>query len=310
VTQRAFWAVNMGAPPPYDPIRETEYLLHEGLDAAEYDGTLACTASTYDRERDRLVPGARGPGPRVLDFAPLLVLRQWPVNDAVRLLLRACEEAVEAPVEIEFAITLDEAGGPARIGFLQVRPMVLTAAAIDVTDDDLEAPDVLVASRAVMGNGSFEDTSDIVYVRPDRFDAKHGARIAAHIASVNAALTAENRPYLLIGFGRWGSSDPWLGLQVAWPQISGARAIVEATLPAFQVELSQGSHFFHNIASHGVSYFSVSGPGARIDWAWLERQPAVHETAFVRHVRTAEPFLVKVDGRTGRGVVRRQAAIE
>jgi hypothetical protein len=309
MTQRAFWAVNTGTPPPHDPIRETEYLLHEGLDTAAFDGTLRFVASTYDPARDRLVPGDRGSGLRILDFAPLLVLREWPINDAIGALLHACERATGAPVEIEFAITLDAAAGLARVGFLQVRPMLVSASRIDVTDDDLASPDAVVASETVMGNGSVDAIHDIVYVRPDRFEARHSPRAAADIARFNTALAAEKRPYVLIGFGRWGSSDPWLGLQLGWPQISGACAIVEATLPTWQVELSQGSHFFHNIASQGVGYFSVSGSSARIDWAWLDAQPAVAETDLVRHVRTAAPVTVRVDGRTGRGVVHR-AAVE
>ena len=305
-SQKTFWAVNMGPPPPYDPIHETEYLLQADLDAAHADGTLRLAASTYDPARDRLVPGDHGYGPRVLNFAPLLVLGEWPVNDAVRRLLAACEAAVEAPVDIEFAITVDPAADRARIGFLQVRPMAVANARIEVTDGALAAPDIVVASRSVLGNGACEPIHDVVYVRPDTFDPRQAATVAADVASLNAALQRERTPYVLIGFGRWGSADPWLGLQVSWPQISGAVAIVEAELPSRQIEMSQGSHFFHNIASRGVSYFSVSGDAGRIDWAWLAGQPAVRETAFVRHVRTGTPLAVRVDGRTGRGVVVRR----
>jgi hypothetical protein len=304
ITQRSFWAVNMGRPPAYDPIRETEYLLQGGLDAAEQDGTLRFVASTYDAQRDRLLPGAGVKGLRVLDFAPLLGLREWLLNDAIRLLLAACERATDAPVEIEFAITLHEDTGQARIGFVQVRPMMRTAAQVDVAPDDLTQPGVLVASRFVMGNGAIEQIHDVVYVRPDRFEPRHSRQVAIDVAALNATLVDQRVPYVLIGFGRWGSSDPWLGIQVTWAQIAGARVIAEASLPGFQVELSQGSHFFHNISSHGVSYFSVAGDG-RIDWAWLDTQPAVRETTFVRHVRTDMPLLVKVDGRSGRGVIQR-----
>jgi hypothetical protein len=305
-TQKAFWAVNMGPPPPYDPIRETEYLVHESLAAAEYDGTLRLTASTYDGSRDRLIPGDGVSGARVLNFAPLLVLREWPLNEAVRLLLQACEASAGGPVEIEFAVTLDTMADRAHLGFLQVRPMMVAAATVDVAPEDLAAPETLIASPQVMGNGAISGLHDIVYVRPDRFDARHSARIAGDVAHLNATLAAGHRPYVLIGFGRWGSSDPWLGVQVAWPQISGARAIVEATLPSMHVEMSQGSHFFHNIASHAVPYFSMAGGSARVDWAWLERQPVVTDTGLVRHVRLEQPLVVKVDGRSGRGIVRLQ----
>jgi hypothetical protein len=302
-TQQTFWAVNMGPPPPYDPIRETEYLVRADLDVARADGTLRCAASTWDAARDRLIPGDHAAGPRVLNFAPLLVLGEWPVNDAVRRLLAACEAALDAPVDIEFAITFDREADRARLGFLQVRPMAVAKTRIEVTDEELAAPEAVVASRSVLGNGTFEPLHDVVYVRPETFDPRHAAVVAADVAALAAGLHRDRTPYVLIGFGRWGSSDPWLGLQVTWPQISGAVAIVEAALPARPIEMSQGSHFFHNIASRGVSYFSVAGEGERIDWDWLARQPAVHETGFVRHARTTAPLAVKVDGRTGRGIV-------
>ncbi|HSC26812.1 MAG TPA: hypothetical protein VLD67_06035, partial [Vicinamibacterales bacterium] len=273
-------------------------------DAAELDGTLRYVASTYEASRDRLTPGVGVRGPRILNFAPLLVLGEWPVNDAVRQVLTACERAVGAPVEIEFAITLDDRAGQARVGFLQVRPMVRSADEVDVTPEDLIGPDVVIASRQVMGNGVVAGLRDIVYVRPDRFEARHTPQIASEVADLNAALVRGGAQYVLVGFGRWGSSDPWLGIQVTWPQISGARVIVESALPTLAVELSQGSHFFHNISSLGVSYFSVR-EGDRLDWAWLERQPAAHELPFIRHVRTEAPLRVRVDGRCGAGVILR-----
>ena len=128
--------------------------------------------------------------------------------------------------------------------------------------------------------------------------------IAVEIESLNSVLDLEQRPYVLIGFGRWGSSDPWLGIPVTWPQISGARVIIEATLPEMHVDASQGSHFFHNLLSFHVQYFTVRHTGEyAIDWAWLDRQPALAETDFLRHVRLAEPLQVRVDGRCGRGVI-------
>ena len=303
VTQNAFWAVNMGKPPEHDPIRETEYLLRTGLPEAEEDGTLRFVASTYDPTRDRLVPGLGVVGPRVIDFAPVLVLRKWNLNDAVNTLLEACERAVGAAVEIEFAATLDEENETAHVGFLQVRPLVVAAEQIEVSAEELGRPDALITSDAVMGNGAIDDIRDIVYVRPDRFEPRHSRRVALEVAERNLAAADAAAPYILIGFGRWGTSDPWLGIPATWPQVAGARVIVEATLPGFAVELSQGSHFFHNISSAGVSYFSVRESHGRIDWAWLDACPALHEGEFVRHVRVGSPLPVRVDGRTGRGII-------
>jgi hypothetical protein len=305
-TQTRFWAVNMGRPPAYDPVRETEYLVQLDLSAAEMDGTLRHVASTYDAASDRLVPGIGRPGARVLDFAPLLALRAWPVNDAIKALLESCERAVGRDVEIEFAATLDDRTGEARIGFLQVRPMTVSSEVVDITDEETAGPGVLAWTNAALGNGIRRDVSDIVYVRPERFDRARTREIAEELSAINARLVEDGRRYLLIGFGRWGSSDRWLGIPVDWSHISGAGGIVEATLPGVGIELSQGSHLFQNISSAGVSYLSVATErGQTIDWAWLDRQPAVAETASVRHVRPAGGIVIKVDGRTGRGLVIR-----
>jgi hypothetical protein len=302
-TQLEFWAVNMGRPPAYNPIEETEYMVRAGISEAEYDGTLCHVASTYLPQSDRLSPGVGASGPRVINFAPLLVLEDLPLNDLVKRLLGICQEAVGAAVEIEFAITFPPGDEPARFGFLQVRPMVVSDEVVDVDLDHLGA-EVLLASEHVMGNGVVEGVRDIVFVRPELFESRHTPIVAGDLALFNRALVAERQPYLLIGFGRWGSADPWLGIPVTWDQVAGARAIVEATLPSMNVDLSQGSHFFHNISSFGVSYFSVPFTGGYpIDWDGLARQPVVRETTFVRHVRTKAPLLIKVDGRSGRGLI-------
>jgi hypothetical protein len=306
-TQTSFWAVNMGKPPAYDPIKETEYLVQLDLDAAEADGTLRYAASTYDAASDRLVSGTAIEGPRVLTFAPLIRLDPYPINELLQTLLRIAERAVNAPVEIEFAITLPaNSNEKARFGFLQMRPMVVSSEEIVVTDEDLDAPENLAASAAVLGNGSNEGISDIVYLRRDTFDTSVTRTIAAEIEGLNRALVESGRPYLLIGFGRWGSSDPWLGIPVKWAQISGAKAIVESSLPGIQADPSQGSHFFHNITSFRVFYFSVRHTDRYpIDWDWLDLQDLAMETPHVRHVRLTRPLRIKVDGRTGRGVICR-----
>lgn len=301
-TQARFWAVNMGRPPAYDPIRETEYLVDCTLQDAEDDGALAHIASTFDPQSGRISPGTGMRGPRVLDFAMLLVLREIPVNDLVQQLLRFCEDELGEAIEIEFAMSFD----PHRFGLLQVRPMLVSSDEIDVSDDDLFAEDVIVASDRALGNGSVESIRDIVYLRPEGFDAKLTPRIAAEVEKVNTELGRESRPYLLVGFGRWGSADPWLGVPVNWAQISGARAIVEAMRQGMNVELSQGSHFFHNLTSFRVPYFSIpSSSRFEIDWAWLASLETVSQSALIRHVRSATPIEVRVDGRTGRGIIRR-----
>lgn len=300
-TQTQFWAVNMGKPPAYDPIHETEYLVQSTLADAEEDGTLQRLVSTYDVESDRIISGMSLPGPRVLNFARLLARDEIPLTDILKKLLEASTKALGAPVEIEFASTLN----PDRIGLLQVRPMVVSGEVVDVAEDELSRHGVLIASERVLGNGNDESIYDVVYVKPERFDPKFTRTIAYDLEQINRKMLEEHRPYLLIGFGRWGSSDPWLGIPVNWGQVSGARAIVEATQPTMNVELSQGSHFFHNLISFKVSYFSVSHSGGyRIDWKWFDRQNTETETDLVRHVRLSSPLQIKVDGRSGRGVIK------
>ncbi len=305
-SQTEFWAVNMGHPPPPDPIRETEYLSRADLKAAEYDGRLDKLVSTYDGGSDRMRPGIQGEGPRVLDFAPILSYDALPLNDLVLRLLDLTKEALDEDVEIEFAVEMDPLGrSKPRFGFLQARPMMVSREQTTVTEEELSDPRAVVASSHVLGNGTREDIADIVYLRPEAFEAKHTPAIAAELEKINRALVGEGRRYVLIGFGRWGSSDPWLGVPVDWGQISGVGVLVEATLPQMTPDLSQGSHFFHNMISFGVFYLSVRHTDSHaIRWDWMDELPAVNESELVRHVRLPGPLCIRVDGKAGRGVIR------
>jgi hypothetical protein len=305
-TQTKFWAVNMGSPPLPDPINETEYLVTADLAAAEYDGRLENLASTYDARSDRMRPGLQGAGPRVLDFAPILSYGVLPLNDLILRLLELTKDAVGEDVEIEFAVDIDPLSRrKPRFGFLQARPMMVSRDEVSVPEDEMDAADVIVASHNVLGNGTRADIEDIVYLRPEAFEARHTPAITLELEKINRELVAEGRPYVLIGFGRWGSSDPWLGVPVDWGQISGVAAIVEATLPQMTPDLSQGSHFFHNMIGFGVFYLSVRHTDSNsIRWDRLDALPALSETPLVRHVRTRAPLTVSVDGRAGRGIIR------
>jgi hypothetical protein len=300
LSQKEFWAINMGTPLIYDPIKETEYLVHENLAAAERDGTLQELCSTYDPQADRLVPGLSHNGPRALTFAPLLQLKKYPLNEVIKSLLEICQQQLEAPVEIEFAMTFS----PLSLGLVQVRSMVVSAAQIHLSEEDLLHEGRLAASGNALGNGELKDICDIVYVVPETFELSETRTIARELESINHSLLAEDRPYLLIVFGRLGSSDPWLGIPVDWGQISGTRVIIETYQDDFSVDMSQGSHFFHNLTSLGVQYLAVPKSGGfPIDWGWLQRQPQVQRTDFVRHIRLASPLSIRVDGRSSRGVI-------
>lgn len=304
-TQTRLWAVNMGRPPEYDPIKETEYLVQCGIDEAEYDGSIRHLASTYVPADDVVEMGIESRGPRVIDFSPILKAGLLPLPELLRSLKETCEDMLGAMVEVEFAMTLDrERCAPARFGFLQVRPMVVSTAAVDVAEEELAGERVLLSSETVLGNGSLDTIRDVVYVDPDRFDVGKSRDIAAEIERMNGSLVEARRPYLLIGFGRWGTTDPLGGIPVDFGQISGAAAIVEASLPNLPFTLSQGSHFFHNVTSFKILYFSVRHhEGRGIDWDWLRRRGRRCDGAYASRVELDAPLLVKVDGRTGRGVI-------
>ena len=309
-TQTRFWSVNMAKPPTYDPIRETEYLFEGNLGHAEEDAVLKEIASTYDPQADRITMGTGPPGPRVLNFAPLLELNDIPLNGLVRNLLSICEEALGNPVEIEFAVNFGGSGKcPARFGFLQVRPMYVSKDVVEVSEQDLVGDHVLVASEQVLGNGQVESVHDVVYVKPDAFSAKDTWLIAAELDEMNRHLLEANRQYLLVVLGRLGTSDPWLGIPVKWGQVSGAKVVVEASSAGMNVDMSQGSHFFHNVTCLRILYFSTDKTERYpVKWEWLEKQKVVRESQFVRHVALEESLHVKVDGKSCRGVISYERA--
>ena len=187
-----------------------------------------------------------------------------------------------------------------------MRPMAVSADETTVTEEDLRDPRVIIAARYALGCGSRQDIRDIVYLKPEAFEAGQTPAIALEVADHNRRLLADGIPYALIGFGRWGTADPWLGVPVDWGQISGARVLVEASLPDMSPDISQGSHFFHNLIGFRVLYLATGrSREPAVDWDWLASQETVAESRFVHHVRTRQAIVVEVDGLHGRGVMRR-----
>jgi hypothetical protein len=299
-SQREFWAVNMGSPLIYDPIQETEYLVRGNLSTAESDGTLKELCSTYDPQADRLQIGMANPGPRVLNFAPLLQLNKFSLNKLIQELVRICEDQLQNPVEIEFAMTFS----PPSLGLLQVRSMVVSSDNVRVNQEDLEDQNALAASENALGNGLIENIKDIVYVLPDQFALEKTREIAEELEQINKVLVGKGSPFLLIVFGRLGSSDPWLGIPVNWGQISGSRVIIETYQEGLSADMSQGSHFFHNLTSLGVSYISLPKKGKyQLDWSWLSEQKEIQKTTYLRHIELESPLGIKIDGKSGRAIV-------
>ncbi len=298
-SQTKFWALNMGEPLEYNPTAETEYMFEKNITAAELDNTLNNLVSTYDPHAKRLTIGMSKPGPRVLTFAPILILETIPANQIIKNVLKICEEALGGPVEIEFAMNFN----PNYFGFLQVRPMTVFTDSIDLSQENLEDENIFLSSSNVLGNGLIKDVQDVIYIKPESFDIKHTRKMSMELADLNKKLLAENKPYLLIVFGRLGTTDSWLGIPINFGDVSGARIVVESTLEDFKVELSQGSHYFHNLTSLGVGYFSILDNQRDIDWKWLDQQKVLLETEFFRHAHLKVPLTTLIDGRHGKGII-------
>lgn len=304
--QRSFWALDLSA--PVDFTRPESNLARLDLDVAERHGMLWPVASTYSREDDSVVDGVSREGVRLVTCAPLLKGHVGAFAEPIQLLTELGSRALSGPVEIEFAMNLEpEPGEPRDFTFLQIRPLPVVDMGEEHGLAGFDPVEVLVRSRNALGHGRIADVRDVVAVRRDAFQRERTLEVAAEVGRMNERLVAEGRPYLLIGPGRWGSSDRWLGIPVTWSQISGARVILERDLSDVVVEPSQGTHFFQNMTSYGVGYLHVhEREGGFLDDAWLESQPA-EETRWLRHVRLAEPLEVLIDGRRREGVVLKRA---
>lgn len=305
-TQTEFWHIILSEPEEYDPINETEFMRLSNITAADEDSTLGMSASTVT-DSGRITPGTGSDGPRIVNFAPLLNLELLPLNEVIKDFLKVCENKFNTPVEIEFAMTVSGEGYNAegRFGLLQVRPMVVSDEKVEITETDMADTDNIVSTEYALGNGISEEITEILFVKPDRFDPKNTKIIASEIGKFNSMLIEMKKKYVLMGFGRWGSSDHWLGIPVDWGQISNVHTIIESGLPNMNVELSQGSHFFHNMTSFGVNYLSVPCYYEReINWEKLNKMKIVKESANVAWVRPSKPVSIKVDGRTGKGIIK------
>jgi CheY-like chemotaxis protein len=276
------------------------------LEIAEEDGTLAAVASTYSRENDALYDGVSRSGVRVVSFAPVLKHGLFPLAEILDALLAIAQWGTRSPVELEFAVSLrGGVGNGAELGFLQLRPLAL---AREIEEIDLEEADrdgLLCRSASVLGHGRLDDLKDAVVVDYRRLERRETRRTTELVRRIDASLRAEGRGYILIGSGRWGSSDPFLGIPVTWDQISGARVIVEAGFQDFNISPSQGTHFFQNLISNNVGYFTVNPEAGEgfLDWEWLASLRASFEEGPVRHLRFETPLVVRMNGKKGEGAI-------
>jgi len=303
--QREFYALDLPHRKPLSGPEGAE-LTRFTLEDAEQDGTLAAVGSTWSPENQAITDGIGRPGVRLVSFAPILKHGVFPLAEVLDTMLEMGRRGTGGEVEIEFAVNLSV---PERrlpeFAFLQMRPLAIGGGMEAIDLNEPPAGEVLCRSAAVLGHGRVSDLRDLVVVDYHRYDRLRGVEVAEQVARLNAALLSRGIPYLLIGVGRWGSMDRHLGIPVTWNQIAGARVIVEAGLKDLHVTPSQGTHFFQNLTSLNVGYFTINpqeGDGF-IDWDWLAARPASEDTGFVRHLRLEAPLRVTMDGRSGRGLI-------
>lgn len=303
--QRYFFSLKMGGPYPELGINEDANLAKREVGDVPEDPPMKLLASTYIPEEHRIRDTTHIPGYRVLTFSQVLKFDLFPLADLLSDVLQIGQEGMGCPVELEFSVNwpLNQQRKP-EFALLQLRPMTARSELGQVEISQADVSRAFCHSYHALGNAEKTDIANIIYVKPDSFDAGRTPDIAREIGGLNSNLLRLGKKYLLIGPGRWGSADRWLGIPVTWAEICGVGAIVETSLPELKAEPSQGSHFFHNISSLGINYVMVSDSKEDfLDWNWLTSLAKVNETTFVAHVELAKPFVLKVDGRSSRCVI-------
>jgi len=263
-------------------------------------------ASTYDYDNNILRDGISYPGKRIISFSNILQHKLFPLAEILNALLDLADYEMNNPIEIEFAANLETPpGAPKIFNFLQIRPIVHTDETSVVNLANVDTRNAIIYSESALGNGFFKGISDIVYVKPESFNPARNKEIASDIEKINNEMLKKGTDYVLIGPGRWGSTDPWLGIPVRWPQISGARIIVESGLKNYRIDPSQGTHFFQNLTSFRVGYFTINPyiNEGLFDVEFLNGIKSVYEDEHLRVIRFDLPLKIMVDGKSHRGVI-------
>lgn len=304
-SQQLFYALRLDSQPLAIDATDDSLVDSFRIDDADADGTLRWVGSTYVPDNEAIYDGLSRRGRRVVTFAPILKQKLFPLPEIVSELLSIGTRTMGTSVEIEFAARLsstDEA--PPEFGLLQIRPLVRSMEAEEVDIGSVARHELVCASSHVLGNGVVRNVRDIVFVDPLRFERGKSRSVAEQISELNRELVRAERPYLLVGVGRWGSLDPWLGIPVRWEQISGARTIIETSFADFEVTPSQGSHFFQNITAFKVGYFTVQSTSSDfVDWDWLRGLEKERDLDAVGLVRLERPLTVKMNGKRNVGIV-------
>jgi CheY-like chemotaxis protein len=308
-TQKEFLSVNLDPSSFIPSVDDGANLLRMRFKEAEKDPSFRYAASTYDFESHMIRDGLLSKGKRIVTFSQLLNFNAIPLAEIIRDLLKTGQEEMNNPIEMEFAVNMDTPeGNPAIFNFLQIRPIVLNDQSISFRLDDIRMEDTIVYSDSALGNGRFEGLRDLVYVKPQAFDPANNDKIAGLIEKKNDEFREEGLNYILIGPGRWGSSDPWLGIPAKWAQLSEARVIIEAGLENYRIDPSQGTHFFQNITSFRIGFFTINPyiNDGFYDIEYIDGIPALSENEYFRHIRFEKPLRIEVDGRSNKGVIYKE----
>jgi hypothetical protein len=305
-TQKFFFALDL-KPESFSPdTDDTINLLKLKIKEAEEDSALKLVASTFDYDSHQLKEGIMQAGKRLITFSPLLQHGTFPLAEILQEVLEIGQREMNKPVEIEFAVNLDMPGGEPRVfSLLQIRPIAGRDETIHIDQNSISPENTILISTTALGNGIIKGIRDLIYVKPETWDASKTQEIARSLEKRNDWFQAEKKYYILVGPGRWGSSDPWLGIPVRWPQISNSRLIVESGLDKYRIDPSQGTHFFQNLTSFRVGYFTINPfiNEGFYNLDYLNKQPSVFEDEYIRHIRFEKPIRVEIDGKKNFGVV-------
>lgn len=299
-SQLDFYAVDMAKGDINLLEGEDAGLIKLEIGDAEKHGSLKHLASVYDPENDRISPGLDSYGPRIINFANILKFEYIPLAKTINAILDVVKEALGSPVEIEYSVDLNkDENGLASFYLLQIKPLVCNEEDYHVDIEKIDREHLVLYSEKTMGNGKIDNIKDVIFVMPDKFDNTSTLEMTSEIEKLNQKMQEKGKKYILIGPGRWGTRDRFIGIPVAWPQISNAKVIVEMSLDDFALDASLGSHFFHNVTSMNVGYFSVNHKSIKdtISWDVLEKQKVIEQTNFFKHVEFEKPLTITMDGR-------------
>ncbi len=307
-TQKHFYALDLNPDHFHPDTDDSINLIELSIKQAEKDNSVRRIASTYDMLNHIIRDAYNYDGKKLITFSAILKHNTFPLSKILQTVLKLGEKEMDKPVEIEFVVDLNIVQGQnIKFNLLQIRPIASKDESVNLEPEEIKHNNCIIISNAALGNGVIDDIYDVVYIKPKRFDASQNNNTAIMVAEINDGFLKEGKNYILIGPGRWGSSDPWLGIPVKWPQISATRLIVEAGLKNYRIDPSQGTHFFQNLTSFRVGYFSVNPyiNEGFFDIDYLDAQVAIFENETLRHVRFKKPVKIKIDGKKNLGIVEK-----